>query len=55
MLQRFSSDTFGKMYKQTVGVDWTSKKIELPGPVHCTLQCWDIGGQNIGGKMLRSA
>lgn len=51
---RFSSDTFGKMYKQTIGVDFFMKRVELPGPTTVLLQCWDIGGQTIGSKMLRS-
>jgi GTPase SAR1 family protein len=42
---RFASDTFGKTYKQTIGVDFFMKRIELPGPVVTLLQCWDIGGQ----------
>lgn len=51
---RFSSDTFGKVYKQTIGVDFFMKRVELPGATTVLMQCWDIGGQTIGSKMLRS-
>lgn len=28
---RFASDVFGKVYKQTIGVDFFLRRIELPG------------------------
>jgi Ras-related protein Rab-28 len=49
---RFTDDTFGLNYKQTIGLDFFSKKIDLPGEAHVTLQVWDIGGQTIASKML---
>ncbi|XP_013815544.1 ras-related protein Rab-28 isoform X1 [Apteryx mantelli] len=49
---RFAQETFGKQYKQTVGLDFFLKRITLPGNLNVTLQVWDIGGQTIGGKML---
>ncbi|KAM5285495.1 ras-related protein Rab-28 isoform 4-T9 [Hipposideros larvatus] len=48
----FAQETFGKQYKQTVGLDFFLRRITLPGNVNVTLQVWDIGGQTIGGKML---
>lgn len=53
-LCRFASDTFGKQYKQTIGIDFFQKRLELPGPTVVLLQCWDVGGQTIGSKMLQS-
>lgn len=53
-LQRFANDVFGKSYKQTVGCDFFLKAVDLPGGVKCVLSCWDIGGQNMGAKMLRN-
>ncbi|KAG9479708.1 ras-related protein Rab-28 isoform X2 [Eleutherodactylus coqui] len=49
---RFAQESFGKQYKQTVGLDFFLKRITLPGNLNVTLQVWDIGGQTIGGKML---
>jgi GTPase SAR1 family protein len=57
MLQRFAFDAFGKSYKQTIGCDFFSKKVELPSadkPTNAILSCWDIGGQNLSGKMLKN-
>ncbi|XP_019512044.1 PREDICTED: ras-related protein Rab-28 isoform X1 [Hipposideros armiger] len=48
----FAQETFGKQYKQTIGLDFFLRRITLPGNVNVTLQVWDIGGQTIGGKML---
>ncbi|XP_024429547.1 ras-related protein Rab-28 isoform X1 [Desmodus rotundus] len=48
----FAQETFGKQYKQTVGLDFFLRRITLPGNLNVTLQVWDIGGQTIGGKML---
>uniref|UniRef100_A0A8B9VCQ3 Ras-related protein Rab-28 n=1 Tax=Anas zonorhyncha TaxID=75864 RepID=A0A8B9VCQ3_9AVES len=49
---RFAQETFGKQYKQTIGLDFFLKRIILPGNLNVTLQVWDVGGQTIGGKML---
>ncbi|CAD5113347.1 DgyrCDS2521 [Dimorphilus gyrociliatus] len=49
---RYSGESFGKLYKQTVGVDFFLKRIVLPNNVHVTIQVWDIGGQTLGGEML---
>ncbi|XP_007528167.1 ras-related protein Rab-28 isoform X3 [Erinaceus europaeus] len=48
----FAQETFGKQYRQTIGLDFFLKRITLPGNLNVTLQVWDIGGQTIGGKML---
>ena len=52
LASRFASDAFAASYKQTVGVDFFLKHIELPGSTEVALQLWDIGGQSIGSKML---
>ena len=56
LINRFCKDGFGQSYKQTIGIDFFNKKVTLGAqsqtPVHVTLQIWDIGGQQIGGKML---
>eukprot|EP00771_Trimastix_marina_P000601 gnl/Trimastix_PCT/1618.p1 GENE.gnl/Trimastix_PCT/1618~~gnl/Trimastix_PCT/1618.p1 ORF type:complete len:230 (+),score=71.06 gnl/Trimastix_PCT/1618:199-888(+) len=49
---RFTEDTFGKQYKQTIGLDFFIKHLQLPRNVNVALQIWDIGGQTIGGKMI---
>jgi Ras-related protein Rab-28 len=48
---RFAEDSFTQQYKQTVGVDFFIRRIELP-KYHIALQLWDIGGQSIGSKMI---
>ena len=49
---RFGEDTFGKSYKQTIGLDWFSKNVMLPDSTEASLSLWDIGGQSMGGEML---
>eukprot|EP01038_Epipyxis_sp_PR26KG_P016400 gene16400-22361_t len=49
---RFSENKFSQNYKQTVGVDFFIKRIELPPNLQIALQIWDIGGQSIGSKMI---
>eukprot|EP00741_Cyanophora_paradoxa_P016841 tig00020943_g16265.t1 len=51
---RFCEDYFGKIYKQTIGLDFFIKRLVLPGDIHVALQIWDIGGQTIGGKMINN-
>ena len=51
---RFCDDFFASQYKQTIGVDFMSKKLSLPGAVNVTLQIWDIGGQSLGSKMIKN-
>lgn len=48
---RFTQNMFNKIYKQTIGLDFFLKRVNLPG-YEVTLQIWDIGGQSIGSKML---
>eukprot|EP00993_Chasmostoma_nieuportense_P003126 NODE_3868_length_881_cov_121.751989_g3715_i0.p1 GENE.NODE_3868_length_881_cov_121.751989_g3715_i0~~NODE_3868_length_881_cov_121.751989_g3715_i0.p1 ORF type:complete len:252 (-),score=81.06 NODE_3868_length_881_cov_121.751989_g3715_i0:124-813(-) len=52
LINRFCEDNFKQQYKQTIGLDFFIKRVQLPGNVHVTLQIWDIGGQQLGGKML---
>eukprot|EP00759_Apiculatamorpha_spiralis_P016524 PhF_6_TR22694/c0_g1_i1/m.32315/K07915/RAB28; Ras-related protein Rab-28 len=54
VIMRFCEDVFKQSYKQTIGLDFFIKRLVLPGNVHVTLQIWDIGGQQIGGKMLHN-
>lgn len=49
---RFSDGNFSQNYKQTVGVDFFIRKLELNPKVSAALQIWDIGGQSIGSKMI---
>ena len=54
LIMRFCEDYFAKSYKQTIGVDFFVRRLELPGDVHVTLQVWDIGGQSIFSKMIQT-
>ncbi|CAG9535112.1 unnamed protein product [Cercopithifilaria johnstoni] len=49
---RFAQDNFGRQYQQTVGLDFFTKRLTLPGNVSVLLQIWDIGGQSIASPML---
>ena len=50
--RRFSENQFNQMYKQTVGVDFFIRRINIPPNYHITLQLWDIGGQSLNSKSL---
>mmetsp|Transcript_10857 Transcript_10857/g.26624 ORF Transcript_10857/g.26624 Transcript_10857/m.26624 type:complete len:169 (-) Transcript_10857:496-1002(-) len=55
LIQRFVHDHFATSYKQTIGVDFCTKRLCFPSscpPRQVCLQIWDIGGQSIGGKMI---
>jgi len=52
LAMRFCQDHFAKQYKQTIGLDFFVKRLELPGNINVCMQIWDIGGQSIGGKMV---
>jgi len=52
LCSRLSQENFTNQYKQTLGLDFFLKRYTLPGNINATLQVWDIGGQQIGGKML---
>ena len=51
LCQRFRTDGFERVYKQTIGVDFYEKPITIRGH-SAVLQVWDIGGQSIGSRML---
>lgn len=44
IIMRFCEDYFAKSYKQTIGVDFFVKRLEMPGNLYVALQVWDIGG-----------
>jgi len=52
IVNRFCKDHFSNSYKQTIGLDFFLKRVTLPNEAEVALQVWDIGGQQIGGKML---
>ncbi|CAI2378416.1 unnamed protein product [Moneuplotes crassus] len=52
IINRFCEDYFAKTYKQTIGVDFYVKRLELPDNIFTALQVWDIGGQSIFSKMV---
>ena len=54
VIMRFCEDYFARSYKQTIGVDFYVKRLEMPGDVQVALQVWDIGGQSIFGKMVQT-
>lgn len=52
LIMRFCEDHFGRSYKQTIGVDFFVKRLELPNNLNVALQIWDIGGQSVFSKMI---
>ncbi|KAJ4459872.1 putative Ras-related protein Rab-28 [Paratrimastix pyriformis] len=52
IVSRFTEDDFAKNYKQTIGVDFFIKRLQLTPTTECALSIWDIGGQTIGSKMI---
>lgn len=54
IINQFVDGEFAQSYKQTIGLDFHTRRLSLPGNVQVTLQIWDIGGQQIGGKMLKN-
>ncbi|KAI1714757.1 ras family domain-containing protein [Ditylenchus destructor] len=55
LAQRFAQHTFPQKYTQTVGVDFYSRRIQLPNNISVLLQIWDVGGHNISSpKMLNT-
>ncbi|KAB0349981.1 hypothetical protein FD754_014838 [Muntiacus muntjak] len=42
----FAQETFGRQYKQTIGLDFFLR-ITLPGSLNVTLHVWDVGGQMV--------
>ncbi|CAM9169569.1 unnamed protein product [Phaeothamnion confervicola] len=54
IVARFTEDGFARVYKQTIGVDFFEKRVELRGGLRMKLQVWDIGGQSLNSKMLQN-
>ena len=54
IIHQFVDGEFQQSYKQTIGLDFHTRRITLPGNILALLQIWDIGGQQIGGKMLKN-
>ncbi len=54
IINAFCSDGFQKVYKQTVGCDFFEKQLEVRKSHIVSLRVWDIGGQSIHSKNLKS-
>ncbi|CAM9298376.1 unnamed protein product [Discosporangium mesarthrocarpum] len=53
IIRRFTTDGFQRSYKQTVGVDFFEKRIDVQGDgLRVNLQVWDVGGQSLSSTML---
>lgn len=53
LIKFFCDSTFQESYCQTMGVDFYSKRVQLPNQdsdIH--LQLWDVGGLQLGSSML---
>lgn len=49
--ERLRQDGFSRVYKQTIGIDWHEKLLQIRGK-QVTLQLHDIGGQSLASPML---
>ncbi|XP_047127216.1 ras-related protein Rab-28 [Hydra vulgaris] len=54
LCSRLTQEQFDKSYHQTLGLDFFLKRFSLPGNKNVTMQVWDIGGQQLGGKMIKT-
>ena len=54
VITRYCEDYFTKKYKQTIGIDFFQKRVELPGDVNVAMHLWDVDGNAIAGKMLET-
>lgn len=54
IINAFCTEGFQKVYKQTIGCDFFEKQIEPRVNYSVSLRVWDIGGQSIHSKNLRS-
>ncbi|AAZ11866.1 small GTP-binding protein Rab28, putative [Trypanosoma brucei brucei TREU927] len=52
LIRRYCVADYGSNYKQTIGLDFYSKEVLLPGKQDVKMEIWDIGGQQIGGTMI---
>ena len=52
LVMKFTQDYFAKAYKQTIGVEFYSKRLKFPPNKEVALTLWDIGGQSLHSKML---
>lgn len=50
----FKDEGFLKVYKQTIGVDFYEKKLQVRENLIVSLRVWDVGGQSIQSKNLSS-
>jgi len=53
IIERFRTDGFIKIYKQTVGCDFVEKTLDIRG-APCKISVWDIGGQSINSDNLKN-
>jgi Ras-related protein Rab-28 len=52
IINAFKSEGFMPVYKQTVGIEFYEKKLQIRGDQHVSLRIWDVGGQSIHSKNL---
>mmetsp|Transcript_24726 Transcript_24726/g.69826 ORF Transcript_24726/g.69826 Transcript_24726/m.69826 type:complete len:239 (+) Transcript_24726:137-853(+) len=52
LISRFVDVGFAKQYRQTIGIDFFEKALRFREDAGVRLQVWDVGGQNVGSKML---
>lgn len=53
IIRRLCQSGFKTHYNQTLGLDFYTKQLPIPNSnVVASLQVWDVGGQQLGGKMI---
>lgn len=54
IISAFRTEGFQPVYKQTIGCDFYEKLLVIKNNTRVSLRVWDIGGQSIHSKNLRS-
>ncbi len=52
IIAAFKSEGFNAVYKQTIGIDFYEKTINVSGNINLSLKVWDVGGQSVNSKNL---
>ncbi|XP_063237569.1 ras-related protein Rab-28-like isoform X3 [Bacillus rossius redtenbacheri] len=47
LVMKYRSGSFTRQYHPTAGIDFSTKKIVLPGGVNVTVHLWDVGGSDL--------
>ena len=52
IINAFKTEGFTPVYKQTIGIEFYEKTLQIRGDQQVALRLWDVGGQSIHSKNL---